>query len=144
MDHYERTLLSPLSEIHLQRIGINLYWTLNIKEQPMAQCAAHMDFDAGVGYVSMLAVRGRWRGKGVGTMLLRRAIYKMALCGMDLVTLDDHSDRYRAEPNIYTMMGFKYVDPEEGPEMHGVIDDLIPGCDRLIRRLYFSKLKQSG
>ena len=50
-------------------------------------------------------------------MLLRHAIKDARNNGVHKVEVDDMSDRYGKDHNIYVNCGFQYVELEAGPEM---------------------------
>lgn len=57
------------------------------------------------------------RGKGYGTLLLRKIIFQCTLKDyIKYITVDDMSDNYRSEHNIYLKHGFRYI-ADTGPEM---------------------------
>ena len=62
--------------------------------------------------ITGLFVQEEFRGQGLATKLLTRAIYEARRNGCSLVTLDDFSDTGK----IYLKAGFRYVE-EPYPEM---------------------------
>lgn len=66
-----------------------------------------------------------FKGKcGIGTLLLLLVLKEADEKGMITVILDDDSDNYRLENNIYKKLGFVYCG-EYCPEMEGVIKEII-------------------
>lgn len=71
-------------------------------------------------YTTIIYLNSIKQNKGYGSNLLRECINDCLKLGAVLFTLDDMSDRYRSQHNIYTKFGFVYIH-EHGPEM-----ELIP------------------
>lgn len=82
--------------------------TFDTVRQATGQDFSHMDTEAYPGeyYLDSLAVLPRWRGKGIGTMLLKAAIAHAQGEGMDTVTLACEPHNTRAY-NLYTSLGFR-------------------------------------
>ena len=72
------------------------------------------------------------RRSGFGTYLLFIAILYSKTQDISKVTLDDMSDGYRTDHNIYLNMGFTYEDEDSGPEMEGDIDEIISYLDEFM------------
>ena len=72
------------------------------------------------------------RRSGFGTYLLFIAILYSKTQGISKVTLDDMSDGYRTDHNIYLNMGFTYEDEDSGPEMEGDVDEIISYLDEFM------------
>ena len=66
--------------------------------------------------VGTLYVQQKYRGKGIGSMLLKCLIEYCKQHNICKIVLDDMTDYYRQPNNIYLKHGFKYVN-ETGPEM---------------------------
>jgi len=64
------------------------------------------------------------RKKGCGTKLMMYSCKEQYDNGIKYIELDDCSERYREDHNIYVKFGMKYVD-EYGPEMSGSIKNII-------------------
>lgn len=56
------------------------------------------------------------RRRGIATLLLYHLAHRLGGDGCCRIELDDMSDRYRLENNVYTRAGFEYRS-EWGPEM---------------------------
>lgn len=56
---------------------------------------------------------------GFGTLLLYMSIITSREEGIETVILDDSSDRYRKNNNIYSNIGLRYSVKDDGPEMEG-------------------------
>ena len=67
------------------------------------------------GTITHMSVIPEYRGHGFAKRLLREAVKRMSKVGIQIIELDDTSDRSRRGNNIYVNFGFKYVD-ESGPE----------------------------
>ena len=67
--------------------------------------------------LTRLFVHPRMRRRGVGSNLLRLVGKHCAQAGIRRIEVDDMSDWYRSERNIYTLLGFSYRSPH-GPEMY--------------------------
>lgn len=69
-------------------------------------------------YISIgsLYVDPSFRNKGVGSILLNQLIEYAKKNNVSKIVLDDMSDNYRENRNIYVKHGFQYVN-EDGPEM---------------------------
>ena len=76
------------------------------------------------GIIHNLWVEEKFRNKKIGRYLLRKLIIKMFDIGIVHIELDDMSDNYRKEHNIYIKHGFKYK-YKTGPEMYGNTRQLI-------------------
>jgi hypothetical protein len=65
------------------------------------------------------------RGQGNGTKLLLKALHQSYINnGVKTVTLDDMSDNWRDENNIYTRVGLVYIS-DDGPEMIGNVEEIL-------------------
>jgi GNAT superfamily N-acetyltransferase len=64
-----------------------------------------------------LNVEQQFQHLGIGSKLLGRIINDALHGGMDVVKVDDMTERYHDKHNIYVKFGFHYVDPTGGPEM---------------------------
>lgn len=64
-------------------------------------------------------------GHEYGIHLMIKAVKDAKKRGINNIILDDFSDRYRCDHNIYTKLGLKYEDPDGGPEMVGLVDDIL-------------------
>jgi hypothetical protein len=60
-----------------------------------------------------------------GTHLMMKAAEGAKTRGIENITLDDFSDRYRVDHNIYIKLGLTYEDHDGGPEMVGLVDDVL-------------------
>lgn len=68
--------------------------------------------------MTIVDLRSSVNGKGYATALLVYASKEAVRRGITVINLDDCSDKWRKPYNIYTKVGFEYVD-EYGPEMTG-------------------------
>ena len=57
--------------------------------------------------------------KGCGTYLMVHISKEAIKMGIDIIELDDCSDRYNKSHNLYTKLGLLYLEAGEGPEMSG-------------------------
>lgn len=64
-----------------------------------------------------LNVEDQFQNLGIGSKLLERIILDAQATNVDMIKVDDMSERYHKNHNIYTKFGFDYVDPTGGPEM---------------------------
>jgi len=71
----------------------------------------------------------RSKVKGYGTVLFLYACEEAKKRNIELVELDDCSDRYRKPHNIYIKLGMNYID-DYGPEMIGCIRDILSGIQK--------------
>ncbi len=60
-------------------------------------------------------------GKGFGSILLKSVINEIKNLKINIIMLDDMTNRYRQTHNIYLKFGFKYL-YDSGPEMELVIN----------------------
>jgi GNAT superfamily N-acetyltransferase len=72
--------------------------------------------------MTVIDIKSTYTGKEYGSHLLVHACNEAKKRGITKVILDDCSDRYRAEHNIYIKLGLTYDDCVFGPEMSGDID----------------------
>ena len=89
--------------------------------------------------ISWVEVKDNYRGKGIAKYLLLLSLNygKKMFPTMNKVILDDSSDNTAAgtmtdeernnvlQRNIYSKLGFQYVDIEDGPEMEGDVDAIL-------------------
>jgi ribosomal protein S18 acetylase RimI-like enzyme len=75
-------------------------------------------------YISNLWVKESLRGQGIGTYLLKKFIKNLDDLGVIHVELDDVSDNYKKNKNIYIKFGFKYK-RDDGPEMTASVRSLM-------------------
>jgi GNAT superfamily N-acetyltransferase len=73
--------------------------------------------------ITSLNVLDEFKGKGLAYYLLLKTIKYLNSVGILGVTLDDTTDKYRQQDNIYLILGFKYL-CDYGPEMYGDMDIL--------------------
>lgn len=64
------------------------------------------------------------KNKGYATILILSVLQEAQNKNVNVVELDDCSDRYNQKHNIYLKLGFKYND-EYGPEMTGDINHIL-------------------
>jgi hypothetical protein len=69
-------------------------------------------------------------GKGVGTALLATCVQEGLKAGLTSVKLDDMSDRFMDDHNLYINMGMSY-DEEYFPEMSGSADIMLQHWETL-------------
>lgn len=75
--------------------------------------------------ITFMLIKPKFRGVGNGTKLLLKALKEAYLNhNVKTVTLDDMSNNYRKENNIYLKVGLKY-DADWGPEMTGDIEEIL-------------------
>lgn len=72
--------------------------------------------------MSIIDLHSARPGNGYGTHLIVHACKEAVKLGITKVTVDDCSDMYRQENNIYTKVGMKYED--DGPEMFGSVNEI--------------------
>lgn len=68
---------------------------------------------------SMTVIDLQSRRKGNGSALVVHAAKEAIKRGIDRIDLDDCTDLYNRDDNIYLKMGMKYVSAGDGPEMVG-------------------------
>ena len=65
------------------------------------------------------------RRQGIATsLILRLAAYCTEHHGVTVIELDDMSDHYRQNDNLYLKLGFNYLE-DNGPEMHAKISTVL-------------------
>lgn len=74
--------------------------------------------DDSVLQITSLQTKPAYRGRGHASRLLKQVMREAKKAGMRTIELDDMSDRYRQEGNIYLAHGLRYVS-DSGPEMTG-------------------------
>jgi hypothetical protein len=74
--------------------------------------------------MTVINLQSIYPGNGYGTHLMIHACNEAKKRGISTITLDDCSDRYRSQHNIYTKIGMKYDNENYGPEMNGNIKDI--------------------
>lgn len=62
------------------------------------------------GIITWLQVCDKYKGHGFGITLIKKFLKKISEIGIIHVELDDCSDNYRKDHNIYIKCGFKYID----------------------------------
>ena len=72
------------------------------------------------------------RKAGFGSYLMMIAISYAKSFDIKNIKLDDMSDGYRTEHNIYKKIGLEYEDDYGGPEMVGLIDDIFSNLDNFL------------
>ena len=72
--------------------------------------------------MSVINLHSNNHGKEYATHLFLHSCRQAKKRGISIITLDDCSDRYRKNGNIYTKLGMKYSDETGGPEMTGEVD----------------------
>ena len=60
--------------------------------------------------ITDLYVKHEYRNQSYGTKLLEQAIQLARDRHCECITLDDCSDRFKSNHNIYIKLGFKYID----------------------------------
>ena len=71
--------------------------------------------------MTVINLQSNDNGKGYAISLLVHASKEAIKRGILYIELDDCSDGYRKNYNIYTKLGIEYVDFESGPEMKGYV-----------------------
>ena len=79
------------------------------------------------------------RKAGFGSYLMFIAICYAKSLDIQNIKLDDMSDGYRSENNIYKRIGLEYEDENSGPEMFGLIDEVYSNLDGFLKK-YSSKI----
>jgi len=79
------------------------------------------------------------RKAGFGSYLMFIAICYAKSLDIQNIKLDDMSDGYRSEHNIYKRIGLEYEDENSGPEMIGLIDEVYSNLDGFLEK-YSSKI----
>ncbi len=79
------------------------------------------------------------RKAGFGSYLMFIAICYAKSLDIQNIKLDDMSDGYRSEHNIYKRIGLEYEDENSGPEMVGLIDEVYSNLDGFLKK-YSSKI----
>ena len=79
------------------------------------------------------------RKAGFGSYLMFIAICYAKSLDIQNIKLDDMSDGYRSEHNIYKRIGLEYEDENSGPEMIGLIDEVYSNLDGFLKK-YSSKI----
>jgi ribosomal protein S18 acetylase RimI-like enzyme len=69
-------------------------------------------------FIKSLHVHPQFRLQGYGSQLLKNAINDANIHCIFSIELDDMSDHFAKNNNIYLKNGFKYVNPSDGPEMY--------------------------
>jgi hypothetical protein len=76
--------------------------------------------------IHYLKTRGDVRGNGLARYLIFYSLYYFN--NINVIELDDMSNNYGKRRNIYTTMGFKYIEDDQ-PEMIGYRNDIIKYYD---------------
>jgi len=63
------------------------------------------------------------KGLGIGTLLLLIVVADACDKGLETILLDDDSDNYNQDNNIYLKLGLHYCE-DYGPEMEGNVQDI--------------------
>ncbi len=71
-----------------------------------------------------LYITDQFRNMGYGSYLIKEVLIDAYKLNYVYIELDDMTDNYRKEHNIYLKLGFKYI-ANEGCEMRGKIKDMI-------------------
>jgi len=79
------------------------------------------------------------RKAGFGTYLLLIAISYAKSLDIKNIKLDDMSDGFRTEYNIYKRIGLEYEDEDGGPEMIGFVDEVYSNLNGFLEK-YSSKI----
>ena len=79
------------------------------------------------------------RKAGFGTYLLLIAISYAKSLDIENIKLDDMSDGYRSEDNIYKKIGLEYEDEYRGPEIIGYVDKVYSNLNGFLEK-YSSKI----
>src|SRR5438105_2693342 len=72
-----------------------------------------------------ICVYPEYRSMGWGCCLIKEFLNRARELGAVRAEVDDFSDRYRKDHNIYINCGFQYQDAKNGPEMHGNIRHML-------------------
>lgn len=75
------------------------------------------NFDRDFIMIVGLSVKPPFQNLGIGSKLLEKILAYAKNSGKTMIKVDDMSQRYRCEHNIYSKFGFKYEDQISGPEM---------------------------
>lgn len=123
--HYENTHLYYYGHTYYSLPSFSNFFKTNVTDNDVDVTDNDVDV---IGYLQFikhasenkltiisLYVSPIFQGKGYGSSLLKNVI-KFAKKQEYLITLDDMSDRFRSDHNIYIKNGFKYTD-SSGPEM---------------------------
>ncbi len=99
---------------------------------------------AGEAHIISIAVKGTYRGQGVGELILASLIDQAKSLGADVVTLEARVSNYVAQ-NLYVKYGFKKVGIRYGYYSDNREDAVVMTTDTLVSVPYqtkFKKLKQ--
>jgi hypothetical protein len=75
--------------------------------------------------ITIINLQSKLQGKEYATHLILHICKNAKNKGISTITLDDCSDRYRSDNNLYTKIGMTYDNEDGGPEMSGKIDDIL-------------------
>lgn len=105
------------------------------KENTVAAIQCFILRDTGEAIITSLGVAKQYRGRGYAFNLLLQMGFYLRNINITKIWLDDMSDHYRSNRNLYLLLGFDYV-YDSGPEMGIHIDTLLSKknlkyyCDR--------------
>jgi hypothetical protein len=81
-------------------------------------------FDKKEQLLTVIDLKSYHPGKEYATHLMIHACKEAKKRGITNITLDDCSDRYRNNNNIYIKLGMNYEYEKDGPEMIGYVDKI--------------------
>ena len=102
-----------------KRKNVHLILELYLKDStgPVARLlGTYPEWNKDVMYISDVSTFPNYTRKGYGTQLIRRALWEARRNGCSYVKLDDFSDGFGTDRNIYVKNGFKY-EHDGFPEM---------------------------
>ena len=127
MDKFNKFLSNKYQLFNLVSIGDRLIFYVSEKELTdetlVDNCVAWIETvlfeEENELCITWLKTNDEYRGNGIASLLIiAAATYYQQEYGCIKVTLDDFSDRSFIENNIYTSLGFEYINKKE-PEMIG-------------------------
>ncbi len=81
-----------------------------------------------VATINSIFVKPEFRNKGWAMCLIKEFVKRAQELGAVRVEVDDCTDRFRVEHNLYVKCGFKYRD-SYGPEMHANVRNVLKNIE---------------
>ncbi|MBD3230744.1 MAG: GNAT family N-acetyltransferase [Candidatus Lokiarchaeota archaeon] len=79
---------------------------VEVRSKPTGQYYQHYPRTDKYGYITNVVVDKKWRGKGVGTWLIKRAIEELKKAGIEIIRINVREDATEAK-NLYEKIGFE-------------------------------------
>lgn len=109
---------------HIAYLG-NQKWNIKEIQENIRKTKSYIQFVTNQerNETTLLWLQSNVRGKGYARFLFEYMINYSKENGIKKILLDDCSENFRKEHNIYVNFGVKYID-DYGPEMEGNVDEI--------------------